>query len=139
MGYKQGPLNVLKSQMTNKAVGLAHGDSVAMKTTLDEFGNPIPEGFKADAPEVTGTVKPLSTTRGGGIVDLEKGESVSAQDLYKERKIEQAQQGYGMSQLTDKEKKKVAQQRLYGKNKSAADVAKGLGMKPTITTIKFGS
>lgn len=31
MGYKQGPLNVLKGQMKNKAVGLAHGDSMAMQ------------------------------------------------------------------------------------------------------------
>ena len=32
MGYKQNPLNVLKGQTTNKAVGLAHGDSMAMQT-----------------------------------------------------------------------------------------------------------
>ncbi len=31
MGYKQAPLNVLKGQMTNKAVGLAHGNSMAMQ------------------------------------------------------------------------------------------------------------
>jgi len=31
MGYSQNPLNVLKGQMTNKAVGLAHGDSMAMQ------------------------------------------------------------------------------------------------------------
>lgn len=31
MGYKQGPLNVLKGQIKNKAVGLAHGDSMAMQ------------------------------------------------------------------------------------------------------------
>ena len=32
MAYKQSPVNVLKGQMTNKAVGLAHGDSMAMQT-----------------------------------------------------------------------------------------------------------
>lgn len=32
MAYKQSPANVLKGQMTNKAVGLAHGDSMAMQT-----------------------------------------------------------------------------------------------------------
>ena len=31
MGYSQNPLNVLKGQMKNKAVGLAHGDSMAMQ------------------------------------------------------------------------------------------------------------
>jgi hypothetical protein len=32
MAYKQSPANVLKGQMTNKAVGLAHGNSMAMQT-----------------------------------------------------------------------------------------------------------
>jgi hypothetical protein len=32
MGYEQNPLNVLKGQMTNKAVGLGHGNSMAMQT-----------------------------------------------------------------------------------------------------------
>ena len=107
------------------------------KTNLDEFGNPIPEGFKADAPGVTGTVKPLSTTHSGNIVDLEEGESVSMQDVYKIRKIEEARQGYG-DQLTDKDKKNVAKKRLSSKNLSATDVAKGLNLSPTVTTIKFG-
>lgn len=31
MAYTQSPANVLKGQMTNKAVGLAHGDSMAMQ------------------------------------------------------------------------------------------------------------
>lgn len=31
MAYKQSPANVLKGQMTNKAVGLAHGESMAMQ------------------------------------------------------------------------------------------------------------
>lgn len=31
MAYKQSPMSVLKGQMTNKAVGLAHGDSMAMQ------------------------------------------------------------------------------------------------------------
>ena len=32
MAYKQSPASVLKGQMKNKAVGLAHGDSMAMQT-----------------------------------------------------------------------------------------------------------
>tara|TARA_A100000171_G_C2112672_1_gene135934 strand:+ start:796 stop:1221 length:426 start_codon:yes stop_codon:yes gene_type:complete len=32
MAYTQSPANILKGQMTNKAVGLAHGDSMAMQT-----------------------------------------------------------------------------------------------------------
>ena len=31
MAHTQSPANVLKGQMTNKAVGLAHGDSMAMQ------------------------------------------------------------------------------------------------------------
>ena len=31
MAYQQSPANVLKGQMKNKAVGLAHGDSMAMQ------------------------------------------------------------------------------------------------------------
>ena len=30
MAYKQSPAKVIKGQMTNKAAGLAHGDSMAM-------------------------------------------------------------------------------------------------------------
>ena len=111
--------------------------SPSKKTNLDEFGNPIPEGFKADAPGVTGTVKPLSTTHGGNIVDLGKGESVSAQDLYKVRKIEEARQGYG-NQLTQEDKRNVAQKRLTSKNLSAKDIAEGLNLSPKVTTIKYG-
>lgn len=38
MAYTQSPANVLKGQMKNKAVGLAHGDSMAMQKEqeLDE-------------------------------------------------------------------------------------------------------
>jgi hypothetical protein len=38
MGYSQNPLNVLKGQMTNKAVGLAHGDSMALQSTDPKDG-----------------------------------------------------------------------------------------------------
>ena len=31
MAYKQSPANVIKGQMTNKAAGLAHGDSMALQ------------------------------------------------------------------------------------------------------------
>jgi ribosomal protein L4 len=55
MGYSQNPLNVLKGQMTNKAVGLAHGDSMAMQVDvksgeeLKEFvGTGTQTSFKKD-------------------------------------------------------------------------------------------
>ena len=32
MAYKQSPMKVMKGQMTNKAAGLAHSDSMAMQT-----------------------------------------------------------------------------------------------------------
>lgn len=65
MAYKQSPMSVLKGQMKNKAVGLAHGDSMAMQTDpktgkkLDEFGNPIPEGFKSDTEEFVATPRKM--------------------------------------------------------------------------------
>ena len=31
MAYTQSPVNVIKGQMTNKAAGLAHGDSMALQ------------------------------------------------------------------------------------------------------------
>lgn len=45
MGYSQNPLNVLKGQMKNKAVGLAHGDSMAMQVDV-KSGEPSKE-YKA--------------------------------------------------------------------------------------------
>lgn len=73
MAYKQSPVKVMKGQMTNKAAGLAHGDSMAMQLKdpktgkkLDEFGTPIPEGFTADAPEIVGgrVLSDINTSRG---------------------------------------------------------------------------
>ena len=61
MAYKQSPASVLKGQMKNKAVGLAHGDSMAMQLKepktgerkVQPFVDPgAPEGFVADAPDV---------------------------------------------------------------------------------------
>jgi hypothetical protein len=107
--------------------------------STDEFGNKIPEGFKADAPEVIGTVRPLSTTHSGNIVDLEEGEKVQGKDLYKIRQIEQARQGYAMSNLTEEQKKKVAEKRTYNNpNMSASDIARILNIDPKVTTIKYG-
>lgn len=123
----------------NRGVGemspykMDHG-SPNKKTNLDEFGNPIPKGFKADAKGVTGISKEISTKAGGNIVDLKKGESVSTQDAYKIGKIKDAQQGYG-DQLTQKDKVKVANQRLNDPKKSASEIAKGLGLGKRITVI----
>tara|TARA_B100001094_G_scaffold201901_1_gene195885 strand:- start:685 stop:1089 length:405 start_codon:yes stop_codon:yes gene_type:complete len=67
MAYKKGPVTFMKGQTTNKAVGYmaegsaVHMDSVAKKTNLDEFGNPIPKDFKADAAGVTGTVRKVTS------------------------------------------------------------------------------
>jgi len=64
MPYKKSPASFKKHK--SKAVGyMAEGspgyiDSVAKKTNLDEFGNPIPKGFKADAAGVTGTVRKVT-------------------------------------------------------------------------------
>jgi len=144
MAYKKGPATFMKGQTKNKAVGYmtegsaGHMDSVAKKTNLDEFGNPIPEGFKADAPGVTGTSKKISTKAGGNIVDLEKGQSVSTQDAYKIGKIKDAKQGYG-EQLTKKDKKKVAKLRLNDPKKSPSEIAKVLGLGKRITVISKDS
>ena len=108
------------------------------KTNLDEFGNPIPADFKADAAGVTGTSKKISTEAGGNIVNLGKGESVSTQDFYKVRKIKEAKQGYG-DQLTEKDKKKVAKLRLNDQKKSASEISKGLGLGKRITVISKDS
>ena len=68
MAYKQSPVKVKKGQMTNKVAGLAHGDSMAMQLKepktgkkLDEFGTPIPEGFKADVKPQTLTPEKMYT------------------------------------------------------------------------------
>lgn len=45
MAYKQSPANVLKGQMTNKAVGLAHGDSMALQTDPKD-NEPVVTGKK---------------------------------------------------------------------------------------------
>ena len=62
MPYKKSPASFMKHQ--SKAVGyMAEGSAFHLdkeKSNLDEFGNPIPEGFKADASEVTGTVRRVS-------------------------------------------------------------------------------
>ena len=126
------------SANTNTEGSFSSSDSNTINTLkVKAFKDPgAPEGFKSDAPGVTGTIKKLSTTHGGSIVDLKKGESVAGKDIYKIRKIEHARQGYG-SQLTKEDRKKVAMKRLTSKNLSATDVAKGLGLSPTVTTIKF--
>ena len=65
MPYKKSPASFMKHK--SKAVGYmaegsaAHMDSAVKKTNLDEFGNPIPEGFKADAAGVTGIVRKVTS------------------------------------------------------------------------------
>ena len=64
MAYIKSPASFVKHE--SNAVGfMAEGsagymDSVAKKTNLDEFGNPIPVDFKADAAGVTGTVRKVT-------------------------------------------------------------------------------
>ena len=65
MAYKKSPASFMKHK--SNAVGYmakgsaAHMDSAVKKTNLDEFGNPIPKEFKADAPGVTGTVRKVTS------------------------------------------------------------------------------
>jgi len=65
MPYRKSPASFKKHK--SKAVGymaegsVVHMDSAIKKTNLDEFGNPIPEDFKADAPGVTGTVRKVTS------------------------------------------------------------------------------
>lgn len=62
MPYKKSPASFMKHQ--SKAVGyMAEGSSFHLdkeKSNLDEFGNPIPVDFKADAAGVTGTVRKVT-------------------------------------------------------------------------------
>ena len=72
--------------------------SPAKKTNLDEFGNPIPEGFKADAGEVTGTVrrvsdKPISSKDTGHAITYPtvrdvKGKSIPGAGRYLSMEVE---------------------------------------------------
>ena len=70
MAYKQSPVKVMKGQMTNKAAGLAHGDSMAMqlkdpktgKRKIQPFVDPGPDpsqGFTDDS-------RPYDLTSEGG-------------------------------------------------------------------------
>ena len=43
MAYKQSPVKVMKGQMTNKAAGLAHGDSMAMQLKDPKTGKQMGE------------------------------------------------------------------------------------------------
>ncbi len=153
MAYKKGPATFMKGQAKNKAVGyMAQGSAFHLdpETTVDEFGTPIPKGFKADAPGVTGTVKELSSIQGadtsastrgkrsqlvkGG---LSEGEDLASGGFAKAEKIKQASTKVSTREaLSPKQKKAVMQSRTYSGGKSPKDVAKILGIKPTITTVK---
>jgi len=153
MAYKKGPATFMKGQTKNKAVGyMAQGSAFHLdpETTVDEFGTPIPKGFKADAPGVTGTVKELSSIQGadtsastrgkrsqlvkGG---LSEGEDLASGGFAKAEKIKQASAKVSTREaLSPKQKKAVMKSRTYSGGKSPKDVAKILGIKPTITTVK---
>lgn len=153
MAYKKGPATFMKGQTKNKAVGyMAQGSAFHLdpETTVDEFGTPIPKGFKADAPGVTGTVRPLSEIKGvkadpfsrqsrsqlvkGG---LSEGEEYASGGFGKAELLRQASEMITTREaLSDKQKKAVMQSRSYAGKKSPKDVAKILGIKPTITTVK---
>ncbi len=154
MPYSKSPMKksscIKMYDSKGKQSGLMMEGSVAHMESMANYGSPnkkvkpkpfqdpgAPEGFKADAGEVIGTLTTLSDRPGGNIVDLGEGESVSGQDFYRVRKLEHAKQGYG-SQLTEEDKRNVAQKRLTSKKLSAKDIAKGLGLSPKITTIKYG-
>ena len=120
------------------------------ETTVDEFGTPIPEGFKADAKGVTGTVRPLSSIQGvdtsasnrrersqlveGG---LSEGEDFASGGFATAQLIKEGSQPITTREnLSAKQKKAVMQSRSYSGKKSPRDVAKILGINPTITTVK---
>jgi len=120
------------------------------ETTVDEFGTPIPKGFKADAKGVTGTVRPLSSIQGvntdpstrrersqlveGG---LSEGEDFASGGFATAQLIKEGSQPITTREnLSAKQKKAVMQSRSYSGKKSPKDVAKILGIKPTITTVK---
>lgn len=143
------PVDGEASAMEMSPYKMDHG-SPNKKTNLDEFGNPIPKDFKADAPGVTGTVRPLSSTQGADtsastrsqrsqLVEggLSEGEDLATGGFFKAEKIRQASQPITTREnLSDKQKKAVMQSRSYSGKKSPKDVAKILGIKPTITTVK---
>jgi hypothetical protein len=51
MAYKQSPVKVMKGQMTNKAAGLAHGDSMAMQLKDPKTGKRKVQPFKDPGPD----------------------------------------------------------------------------------------
>lgn len=128
----------------------SHGIGGSHPTTVDEFGTPIPKGFKADAKGVTGTVRPMSSTQGADtsastrrersqLVEggLSEGEDFATSSFFTAEKIRQASQPITTREnLSDKQKKAVMQSRSYSGKKSPKDVAKILNIKPTITTVK---
>jgi hypothetical protein len=141
----QSPLSM--SPLNAHGAGGTHPDP---ETTVDEFGTPIPKGFKADAKGVTGTVRPLSSTQGvntdpstrrersqlveGG---LSKGEDFASGGFGKAQLIKEASQPITTREnLSAEQKKAVMQSRSYSGKKSPREVAKILNIKPTITTVK---
>ena len=57
---KDMPVDNEASALEMSPYKMDHGDSPA-KNKVDEFGTPIPEGFKADAAGVTGTMRKITS------------------------------------------------------------------------------
>ena len=70
MAYKQSPASVLKGQMKNKAVGLAHGDSMAMQLKEPKTGKRKVQPFVDPGPDpsqgFTDDSAPYDLTSEGG-------------------------------------------------------------------------
>jgi hypothetical protein len=142
--------NQSKSSLMMKDVSPLGFHGKKHETSTDEFGTEIPEGFKADAKGVTGTVRSLSSIQGvdtsastrsqrsqlveGG---LSEGEDLATSDFFKAEKIRQASQPITTREnLSEEQKKAVMRSRSYSGKKSPKEVAKILGIKPIITTVK---
>lgn len=127
MAYKQSPANVLKGQMTNKAVGLAHGDSMAMQTDpkdneeLDPVtvtGKKTTSQIKKDLLETIKAQKAYDVNRRRQVVPelaeidslrmVERGDHYGARKMYGDKY--QASTGRLPSSVTREKKKELYEQ-----------------------------
>jgi len=104
MAYKQSPANVLKGQMKNKAVGLAHGDSMAMQKeqeldNVDVTSTPSVSDKKKKALQAIQNQKDYSKNYKSTIRNLAESDSL---DLVASGQGAKAQKMYGAQFSADK-------------------------------------
>lgn len=105
MAYKQSPMSVLKGQMTNKAVGLAHGDSMAMQTDPKD-NEPVVTGKKTNVKkdelkELIGLQKQYDTNIQSSVQNLAEQDSLKLMAGSKEDQ-KKAKRIYGSSYKSNK-------------------------------------